>query len=308
MSIHDELALLKQGLKTEIELAMAGECRESVVLLLRENRLPMARITDCHGKVTNKVVSLVDLLRVIDSATTISQLRREATRTTDLPPLPRNTLLAGVTERPEGRSFTVTGYVEPDTYVVLIEEGGENHTFDIPFPHLVYRAVYDEQRAALSALSIAVCVTGASTAQPSQPEDRSGLHPEARRPGGERRNMTNSAALYSEPAPTADSPIQRYPLSNVYHSFGGISEGVCWPGMRQLSMELCQVPEEAVKRFVREQNNADLYGRGLSHNAPYTGYAPFLENIEREGGIHEDYLIPTGATVRDLHYQQRPQT
>ncbi|MDN5697235.1 MAG: hypothetical protein L0G70_04575 [Rubrobacter sp.] len=286
--LRDDLALLKKGLRTEIEQALAGEYRQSIVLLIRDDRLPMVRMTDERGVVTNKVASLVDVLGALDNSTTISQLRQDSTRNTDLPPLPQNTLLVSITERPEGRSFTVTGYVEPDAYVFLVEQSGTSRTFDIPLPHLVYRAVFEERRFALSALSLAVC-------SPRLAPDRSGqAAPE---------NATNTAAACK---PDASTQIFRYPFSNVYHSFGGISEGVCWPGLRQLEMRLDEVPEQAVKRFLRSQNNSDMYGQGLSHNAPYSGYCEFLAAIEEKGGLEEDHLIPTGATVEDLHYQRRP--
>lgn len=273
--IRDELSLLRGGLKTEIERALAGEHRQSIVLLIRDDRLPMVSITDERGMVTNKVASLVDVLAALDNSTTISQLRQDEVRHTDLPALPANTLLASVAERPEGKSFTVTGYVEPETYVFLLEEGGVSRTFDIPLPHLVYRAVFDERRSALSALSLAVC------------------SPRLAHDGPERA------------APGASTQIFRYPFSNVYHSFGGVSEGVCWPGLRQLQMSIDEVPEQAVRRFLRSQNNGDMYGQGLSHNAPYSGYCEFLTAVEDKGGLQEDHLIPTGATVEDLHYQRR---
>lgn len=279
MPVTRDLSLLKSGLKTEIELALAGESRQSVVLLLREDRLPMVQITTGDGLVTNKVVSLVDLLSILDRSSNISQLEQAQTRTTDLPLLPENTLFVSVLERPEGRKIALTGYVEPDTYVVVLREKGETRTFDIPLPHIVYRAVHDERRGALSQLSMTL-------ANP-------GLRPTQCGAGGR-----HSAA------PDPGTPTFRWPMSNVYHSFGGASEGVCWPGIRDVPMTLPGIPEEAVKRFVRTENNADLYGRGLSHNAPYEGYAEFLAAMEEEGGIHEDYLIPTGYTVEDLHHQR----
>lgn len=300
MAVRDDLKLLKRGLKTQIDAALSGGCRQSVVLLLREDRLPMARITDAHGKITSKVLSLVDLLSLLDDCTTVSQLRHEATRTTDLPPLPENTLLASVTERPSGRSFVLTGYVEPESYVFLVAEDGESHTFDISLPHLVYRAVYDEQRTSLAALSIAVCSPELSaelpTGRPCGQDSGKGHN-------RDRATASGPPASYRTGRPEAGTRIFRYPFSNVYHTFGGVSEGVCWPGMQKLSMEASQIPEEAVKRFLRTENNADLYGRGLSHNSPYTSYTRFLAAVEQEGGVREDYLIPTGMTVQDLHYQ-----
>lgn len=283
--LRDDLALLKKGLRTEIEQALAGEYRQSIVLLIRDDRLPMVRMTDERGVVTNKVASLVDVLSALDHSTTISQLRQDSTRNTDLPALPQNTVLVSMTEQPEGRSVTVTGYVEPQPYVFLVNENDASMTFDIRMPHLVYRAVYEETRGALSALSLAVC-------SPRLAHDGTGqAAPEGLTPEGL--------------MPNASTEIFRYPFSNVFHSYGGVSEGLCWPGLSQLRMGLDEVPEQAVKRFLRSENNAHLYGQGLSHNAPYSGYCEFLAAIEENGGLEEDHLIPTGATVEDLHYQRR---
>lgn len=279
MTVATDLKNLKRNLKTEIQLAMAGDTPQSVVLLLREDRLPVAQTTDEHGCVTNKVISLLDLISMLDTSTTISQLMQAKTRTTDLPALPPNTLLASVTETPSGRSTTITGYVEPETYVFVLRQNGVTKTFDIPLPHIVYRAVYDENASALTALSIALCEPAAI-------------------PGASKQSP--------KPDPDTDTPLYLWPFSNVYGDFAGVSQGVCWPGISSLTMKLKDVPEQAVRRFARSENNADLYGRGLSHNAPYEGYAELLEAIERAGGIDGDYLLPTSTTVEDLHYQRRP--
>lgn len=289
-TVKKDLARLGMSLKTEIEHALAGESHRSIVLLLREARLPVAQITDGTGKVTNKVLSLLDMLTMLDQSTSLSQLRQDATRKTDLPPLPPNTLLTSLTETPEGNSITVTGYVEPETYVFVLDQGGITRTFDIPLPHIVYRAVYDQEKSSLRNLSLALCVEPPDKSEPSDTSETSST-------------ATNSGEVYKW-RPDVHSPLSRWPCSNVYGSFGGVSEGVCWPGLGSLPMTLHEIPEEAVRRFVRTENNADLYGRGLSHNAPYEDYGGFLKAIEEGGHIQEDYLIPTGTTVEDLHHQR----
>lgn len=301
MTVSGDLRALKRSLKTDIELALAGESPQSVVLLMRQDRLPVAQTTDEHGCVTNKVVSLMDLVSMLDRSMTISQLRRDATRTTDLPPLPPNTLLTSISETPAGNRITVTGYVEPDTYVFVLRHERVTKTFDIPLPHIVYRAVYDEQTSSVSNLSIALCSPGFALEFTSEAPEAPEAPDESAGPAGKPGQPEVSP-------PGTGTPIFRWMFSNVFSSFGGASEGVCWPGLKDLTMGLSDVPEGAVKRFVRTENNADLYGRGLSHNAPYEDYAELLAAIEREGGIDEDYLIPTGTTVEDLHYQRPPQT
>lgn len=288
MSLTADLAGLKRNLKTEIQLAMAGETPQSVTLILRQDRLPVAQTTDEYGCVTNKVISLLDLISMLDGSTTISQLKESETRITDLPALPPNTLLASVTETPAGRKTTITGYVEPETYVFVLRQHGVTRTFDILLPHIVYRAVYDENASALTTLSIALCEP-APKPETSDPDQSEPAGPESP----------------SQDPPNPETPIYRWPFSNVYGHFAGVSQGVCWPGLNGLTMQLKDIPEQAVKRFARAENNADLYGRGLSHNAPYEDYAALLEAIERDGGIAGDYLIPTSTTVEDLHYQRR---
>lgn len=268
----DDLANLKRGLKTEVELALAGETGRSVVLLLREQRLPLACITDARGVVIKKVVSYVDLLAALDGSSVVEGLKREATRTTRLPPLPKNTMFVDLVEKPSGNSYVLTGWVEPREHLFVLEMGEDTTTHEIPLPHVVWRAVWHEEESTLSALSIALCSPDLN--------------------GGE---------------PTADTQTYRWPFSNVYAGFGGVFEGVCWPTMRRMKLSPAEIPEKAVLGFVGMPNNGDLYGRGLSHNAPHEGYRELLEAIER-GGLEHDHLIPTGLTVKDLHDQKGRKT
>lgn len=265
----DDLAKLKRGLKTEVELTLAGEAGRSVVLLLREDRLPLACVTDARSVVTKKVVSYVDLLATLDGSSVVDGLEREAARTTRLPPLPRNTMFVDLMEKPSGNALVLTGWIERREHLFVLESGGETTTHEIALPRLVWRAVWHEGERVLSSLSLAL------------------VSPDLG--GGE---------------PTAQTPLYRWPFSNVYPSFGGALEGVCWPTMRQMRLEPSEIPEKAVLGFVGIPNNADLYGRGLSHNASHEGYREFLEAIEG-GGLEHDHLIPAGLTVKDLHDQRR---
>lgn len=257
---------LKRGLKTEIEAAKAGELGRSVVLLLREDSLPLASITDERGVVRNKVVSPVDLLSMLDQSSVVEGLKQEATRVWSAPALPRNALLLDAVERPSGVTYFATGWIEAQSHTFVLDDRDGTSTHDLFLPHLVWRAVWDEAEARLRSLSLAVC----------------------------------SPELASEP--TAETPLYRWPFSNVYGSFGGAAEGVCWPTMRDMPIRLSEVPEKAVKGFISIPNNADLYGVGRSQNSPYAGYREFLRAIEEEG-LEHDYLIPTDLTVKDLHHQ-----
>ncbi|MEW6635352.1 MAG: hypothetical protein AB1425_00900 [Actinomycetota bacterium] len=265
-----DTAALKRGLRTEIERSLAGEAGASVVLLLREGSLPMAAITDAHGTVHKKVLSFVDLLAALDGSSVVDQLEKEATRTLSVPPLPPHTLLLALLERPSGFTYVLTGFVRPRVHLFVLEHAGHTTTHELPLPHLVWRAVWEERTRSLSSLSLALCSPHLD--------------------GGE---------------PTAATRLYRWPFSNVYDRFGGAMQGVCWPTMRQLTLDLPEIPERAVLGFVGIPNNADLYGRGLSHNAPHSGYREFLEAIEERGGIDHDWLIPADLTVRQLHEQRR---
>jgi hypothetical protein len=83
-------------------------------------------------------------------------------------------------------------------------------------------------------------------------------------------------------------------------------EGVCWMGRGLSSLPVedpRQIPRKAVFGFLALPNNADLYGRGLSHNAPITGYTELLAACS--GGLKHEWLIPAGCTVAGLHRQER---
>lgn len=275
---------LKRGLRTEIELALSGEgttsneAEPSVVLLIKPRRLPRALVTDSRGVVTAKAVDYVDLLAALDRSAVVTELEKEPVRTLKIPDLPRGAVLLDVVERPSGASYVVSGFTPPSEHLVVVEGGKKTTTHEIKLPAIAYRAVWDSRTRHISALSLALC----------------------------------SPDLAGEP--NAGTELFRWPLSNVYSSFGfvldggapiDVLEGVCWPTMRSLKMDLAEVPEKAVLGFVAVPNNADGYTRDLSRNAPVAGYRPFLEKIEERGGILHDWLEPCAMTLKDLHEQRR---
>lgn len=71
---------LDRGLALEVEAASSGELKQSVVLLMRPDRLPRATVTDERGVIHSRVISYVDLLATLDASTVIDQLEREPTR------------------------------------------------------------------------------------------------------------------------------------------------------------------------------------------------------------------------------------
>lgn len=272
------MSSLKQNLATEVELALAGETARSVVLLLREDRLPMAAITDGRGVVSKKVLSYVDLLSTLDRSSVVEQLEQEASRTYKLPELPRNTMFLDLVERPSGNTVLITGWMGSSAHLFVLEErgftegGGQgSSTYEAPLPHLIWRAAWEEGPRRLASLSLALC----------------------------------SPTLEDGGGPNASTPLYRWPFSNVYGDFGGALHGVCWPTMSRMQLDLAEIPAKAVRGFVSIPNNADLYGRGHSHNAPHSDYREFLEAIEQKGGIDHDWLIPADLTVKQLHEQNR---
>lgn len=276
-----ESANLKRGLRTEIELALSGEAspegeagEPSAVVLFKPRQLPRALITDARGVATPKVLDYVELLSTLEHSAVVSELAREPVQTHKLPPLPAGALLLDYVERPSGPSYVVSGATPASERLFVLEEDGETTTHLLKLPPIAYRAIYDSRSRTLSALSLALCPPG----------------------------LANSGAIAE---PHAGTELYRWPFSNVYHNFGGALEGVCWPTMRSINLELSEIPEKAVAGFCEVPNDASHYARDLSPNAPVAGYRRFLEIIEKGDGISHDWLEPCAMTIKDLHEQRR---
>lgn len=282
-----------EDLATEIKYAADGHSPDTVVLLVRVHRLPIAYITSPTGVVQTKVISYPELLAALDESTVVAALNGDEHRTTRMPPLPPNALMVDLHESPTGNSYTITGYMDPDTYLFCLEtrEEGETKTstYEIELPYLVYSVHYDQRKQAVDDFSLTLCAP--ELPEPSETETRA------------------AAGLATDEgpprAPDAATPLYKYPFSNVYDVYGQALEGVCWPTMNTITTSLADVPANIVRAFLELPNtNQDLFGRGLSHNAPYSRYDELLAHIESEG-LAEEYLIPTGASVRGLHEQRR---
>ena len=311
--MSDELALLTDGLRTEIQRASRGECPNSVVVLLSDERLPMLQITNSNGMVANKVISYPELLGALDDSSVVESLKNENRRTTRLPQLPEGTLLVDIHEEPAKRSYTLTGYLPPETYLFCLESHRQSTTvtYEIALPHLVYSALYDETHCRVQKLSLALCSPERGYPERGYPATAATdeRHSATELPGGPEAGHTRGEGpprLAEEDwqKPALDTPVYRYPFSNVYSSYQGVLEGVCWPTLGSVKTTLAGIPKEVVRMFLEMPNNTDLYGRGFSHNGPQQEYTELLEYIE-EHGLPEQYLIPAAMSVAGLHDQQR---
>ena len=240
-----------------------------MVLLVTPYSLPRALVTDSRGVTTPKILDYVDLVSTLDSSAAVTELEKDPVRTLPLPGLPAGAILMDLHERPSGNSYIVTGALPPETHLFVLDESGETSTYEVALPHVIYRAVWDEKTSSVSALSLAL----------------------------------GSPDLAGEPSSSTE--LYRWPFSNVYHHFGGVLEGVCWPSKSQVTLDLSEIPDRLVRQFTGLPNNANRYTRDLSHNAPVAGYRAFLELLEKRGAIDHDWLEPANMTVKDLHEQKR---
>ncbi len=274
-----ERGLLKRGLRTEIELALSGEGttggapggspEPSVVLLVKPRQLPRALVTDSRGVTVPKILDYVDLLSALDRSSVVSELEREPVRTLKIPALPQGAVLLDVVDRPSGASYVVSGATPAAEHLFVLEQDGESTTHALNLPPIAYRAAWDSRTRTLTQLSLALC----------------------------------SPDLQGEP--TAETELYRWPFSNVYSTFQGVAEGVCWPTMGRITLDLSEIAEKGVSAFAAVPNDAAHYARDLSHNAPCAGYRPFLELVEREGGIRHEWLNPCAMNLKELHDQRR---
>lgn len=103
-------------------------------------------------------------------------------------------------------------------------------------------------------------------------------------------------AVAADDVVTPQTKLYRWPFSNVY-----AGQNVCWNALGQIECELNQVIERALFAFLQTPNNKDLYGVGSSQNSPYRDYADFLQAVQDEQGVAEEWLIPLNKTVQEFH-------
>lgn len=292
MTADERPASLTEGLATELCRATSGQYPESVLVLLQDDQLPKIQITDSNGLVAHKVVSYADLLAALDESSVVKTLEDDSRRTSKLPQLPEGTLLVDMHEQPEGRSFTLTGYLPPERYLFCLEsrDQKETRTYEIPLPYLVYSVLYDEHSATVRNFALTLCSPELGYLPTREPDEEEPAEP--------------AGLIDDEGPPGPHTALYRYPFSNVYPRYGDFEEGVCWPTVNQVRTALKDVPVSIVRGFLELPNNSDLYGRGLSHNGPQQSYTALLEHVEANGLPH-DYLIPAAMSVQGLHDQTR---
>lgn len=129
----------EQRAKTpEAEVESASVSR--VDLRLEPKRLPVLTVTDGRGVVESKSVGLLELLRLLDHSTVWEAVRELRTRRVDLPPLPRNALMASARETPTEESFSVTAWLPPASWALLY--GGR--AYGVRMPAICYRVDWSE--------------------------------------------------------------------------------------------------------------------------------------------------------------------
>jgi hypothetical protein len=264
------------NLAVEAEYAREGGGPPSVVLLLRPDRLPRAVVTDERGLSHHRVISPADLLSILDRSTTLDAIREKPeARKTSLPPLPSGTVLVDLVEdgTADGRQIVLTGVVPGGKHLFPLKSGGERSTHLVPLPPICYRTVHDCSTNTSRSFSLAL------------------LAPAEDRRGG------------ADPGP--DTTLFRWPFSNVYGSFGGTIEGVCWYARGRVVHALSEAPKALVRTFLAIENDADRYAGDLAHNAPYGGYRTFLEALEEQDAFPAEWLVPADLTIAQLHAQRR---
>ena len=263
--------------KTGVSLVMDSHVRENeepveaVTLTLTPAGVPTVKVS-CGGVEIPKTCSLLDLLGFLDESSVLEALKLPPYRTSVAPPLPPRALLLSTIDFPDDVHHVVTGWIPPARYpFVLRDNRGETSTHSIPMPVIVYRAHLGAADAKLRSLSL--------TLAPDFPEDA---------PVGKQLKTT----------------LYRYPFSNVYEKYGGVLEAACWPTIDTQETALAEIPEKGVLTFLSIPNNADLYGVGTTHNAPYRGYRELLGAVEHRG-LDPKWLIPARMDVGGLHNQKR---
>lgn len=136
---------LERGLITEISAGATDEggSYPLMEICVRPGAMPSVTITDKRGVVDHCRISFVELLKALDDSATVSALRKEDVKTTELPELPAGTLRASLIERPRGNSYLITGWVEAGERTFVLESGGHKSAHQIPLPAVLYTTLYD---------------------------------------------------------------------------------------------------------------------------------------------------------------------
>ena len=246
---------------------------ESIVIYLPPSGPPTALLTDPAGRSTPKVLSYLDLLYTLEESAHLDELSEDHERHTRLPPLPPNTILVDRYENTQQTNYVFTGVIEPATHLFILDYPGEEEikTYELPMPHVCWRAAWCETTRSLSTLSIAF------------------VSPEHTGP------VTPGTELY------------HYPFEHVYAGTGPTLERVCWPTLQRMKVEPADIPEKAVVAFLNSPNQAGHASKVdvLLAESGIDTAEELLEEIERSGAIPHDWLTPAALNVQQLHDQKR---
>lgn len=225
-------------------------------------------MTDETGVTRPRVVDYVSLLEALDQSSVVTELNKDPVETIALPPLPDGVILVDLQRTTMKKMLILTGILAPQKHLFVLGDDDAVTTHEIPLPHIVYRAVHDPAARTVQALSLALCSPGLS----GEPDEQTELY--------------------------------RWPFSNVYETFGGVLEGVCWPHKHKLDVDARHIPTRIVREFIGMPNTT-AYTRDLVDNAPVKTYREFLELVESSGGLEHDWLDPCSMNIQELHDQRR---
>lgn len=255
-----ELERVKDRVNVDIKSAERGEPPGdagspappgSIVLYIPPSGPPCAQITDDEGRITPKIISYLDLLYTLDESAVLKELKTDPLKKTPLPPLPPGTLLVDLFQKSSETTYAVTGVLEPATHLFILEYGEAIDTYELPMPHVVWRAAWTESAHQLRSLSIAF------------------VSPDHEGPV------------------TPDTELYHYPFEHVYAGSDTKPETVCWPALYDLRLELRDIPEKAVVAFLNSPNKAG-HAQKIDTLLMESGIDTpdeLLKEIERRGAI-----------------------
>lgn len=276
-----ELERVKDRVNVDIRSAALGEPPMdgsgspappgSIVLYIPPSGPPCAQITDEAGRVTPKILSYLDLLYTLEDSAILEDLKTDPLKRTPLPPLPAGTILVDLLQKSSETTYAITGVLEPATHLFILEYGEDIDTYELPMPHVVWRALWTESTQQLQSLSIAYV----------SPDHEGPVTPE--------------------------TELYHYPFEHVYAGPDDQPERVCWPTLRDLRLDLRDIPEKAVAAFLNSPNKAG-HAQKIDTLLLESGIDTpdeLLKEIERRGVVPHDWLTPAALNVRQLHNQQR---
>ena len=247
--------------------------RESIVIYLPSSGPPTALLTDDWGRATPTVLSYVDLLYTLEESAVLEELTRDPLEHTPLPSIPPGTLLVDRFGTSRQTDYVFTGVIEPARHLFILEYPVEEEikTYELPMPHVCWRALWSETHRTLSNLSIAFL----------SPEHQGSVTPE--------------------------TELYHYPFEHVYAGTGPRLERVCWPVLNMMRVEPRDIPEKAVVAFLNSPNEAGHASKidTLLTESGIETAEELLKEIENRGSIPHDWLTPAAMNIQQLHDQQR---